>query len=147
MSPAGTDIRIVEPLCSVFRRKLRSESLKYTPERAKILDAVLGMKGVFQAEELIDEVRASSARVSKATVYRTLKLLLEAGIVQQVLVDPEQAHYVMAYGRGSLGLLVRVDTHAVTEINLPELDALRDRVCAASGLKALGHRFVVYATA
>ncbi len=147
MTPVADELRITEPLCAVFRRKLKSVNLKYTPERAKILDAVTRRTGVFQAEELIDELRSASFRVSKATIYRTIKLLQEAGIVQQVLVDPEQAHYVMAYGRGSMGLLVRVDTHAVKEIDLPALDALRDRVCAEAGLKPLGHRFVVYATA
>ena len=35
------DIRIIEPLCAVFRRKLKSEGLKYTPERAQILDAII----------------------------------------------------------------------------------------------------------
>jgi Fur family ferric uptake transcriptional regulator len=146
MTPVASELRIIEPLCAVFRRKLKSVNLKYTPERAKILDAVTRREGVFQAEELIDELRSASFRVSKATIYRTIKLLQEAGIVQQVLVDPEQAHYVMAYGRGSMGLLVRVDTHAVKEIDLPALDALRDRVCAEAGLRPLGHRFVVYAT-
>ena len=139
-------IQVFPPLCAVFRRKLKSVNLKYTPERARILDVIVGMHGPFQAEQLMAALKGTGMRISKATVYRTLKLLQEANIIQQVLFDADQAHYVLAYGRGSLGLLVRVDTHETEELDLPELEALRERLCRERGLKSSGHRFVVFAT-
>jgi Fur family ferric uptake transcriptional regulator len=90
-------------------------------------------------------MRKAGFRVSKATIYRTIKLLAEAGIVQQVLFDAETAHYQLAYGRSSSGLLVNVDTREITPIELPELVDLRDRVCRERGLAAEGHRVVIYA--
>lgn len=162
-TPASDDIQIVEPLCAVFRRKLKSEGLKYTPERAQILDAIirraLGVPGgrvgdeggagaaggMFQADELLAGMRRGGMRVSKATIYRTIKLLSEAGIIQQVLFDAEQSHYLLAYGRSSGGLLVNVDTKEITPLDLPEIAAARERVCRERGLRAEGHRFVVYA--
>ncbi|MGD9688727.1 MAG: Fur family transcriptional regulator [Phycisphaerales bacterium] len=141
----GDDLHITEPLCAVFRRQLKSESLKYTPERARILDAVVSQPGPFQAEQLMASLRDSGIRVSKATVYRTLKLLQDASILQQILVDPDHAHYVLAFGRGSLGILARTDTHQVHELDLPELNDLRDRLCRRLGLAPESHRFVVYA--
>lgn len=146
VSAGGPGLRIIEPLCAVFRRKLRSVGLKYTPERARILDAVLAIEGPFEAERLLAGLRDGPVKVSKATVYRTIKLLQEAGILQQVLVDAEQAHYQLAYGQRASGLLVRTDTQEIVEIDLPELTALRDRVCAARGLLPQGHRLVIYAT-
>lgn len=155
--PASFDPRIVEPLCAVFRRKLKSEGLKYTPERARILDTVIGMSGTFDAESLIERLSARGPapggviRISKATIYRTIKLLLESGILQQVLVESEQAHYQLAYGRGPVATLVRTDeglsAAASEEVELPELDALAQAVCAARGLVLGGHRFVIYAQA
>lgn len=151
-SPASLDgIRIIEPLCAVFRRKLKSVGLKYTPERAHILDAIIrrddagGVQSVFQADELLASMRKAGFRVSKATIYRTIKLLAEAGIIQQVLFDAETAHYQLAYGRTASGLLVNVDTREITPIELPELAAIRDRVCRERGLAAEGHRVVIYA--
>lgn len=141
-------LRIQEPLCAVFRRKLKSEGLKYTPERAQILDAVIRREdGVFQADELLASMRKAGFRVSKATIYRTIKLLAEAGIIQQVLFDSEHAHYQLAYGTASTGLLVRVDTREIHSLDLPELAAIRDRVCAQHGLRPEGHRLVIYARA
>lgn len=148
----------MEPLCAVFRRKLKSVGQKYTPERARILDAIIrweesspagngggGGGGVFQADELLESMRRAGADVSKATIYRTIKLLADAGIIQQVLFDGESAHYQLAYGQGSTGLIVDVDSGAVRTIAVPELAAIRDRLCAGLGMAAQGHRLVIYA--
>ncbi len=142
---ADDDIQIIEPLCAVFRRKLKSVGLKYTPERAQILDAIIRREDVFQADELLATMRSAGFRVSKATIYRTIKLLAEAGIVQQVLFDSEHAHYQLAYGKRSTGLLVRVDTKEISSFDLPELAAIRDKICAENGLIPEGHRLVIYA--
>ncbi|GAB4545891.1 MAG: transcriptional repressor [Phycisphaerales bacterium] len=139
------ELRITEPLCAVFRRHLKELGQKYTPERAKILDTLIELDDVFQAEQILSTLQDSGYRVSKATIYRTIKLLQDAGIIQQVLVDAEQAHYVLAYGRQPRDLLVNADTGEITTIEIPELAALRDRVCAEHGVKAQGHRLIVYA--
>lgn len=144
-------IRIVEPACAAFRRRLKSEGLRYTPERARILDAVIAREAPFQAEDLIDELRRADAptagRVSKATVYRTIKLLQDVGVIQQVLVDADQAHYQVAWGQRPQALLVRTDTRELLQIDAPELAALVDRLCAARGLTTRAHRLVIYADA
>jgi Fur family transcriptional regulator, ferric uptake regulator len=145
-TPGERDLHIIEPLCAVFRRKLKSVGLKYTPERAQILDAIIQMDDVFQADELLDRMKKSTFRVSKATIYRTIKLLAEAGIIQQVLFDAEQSHYQLAYGKRSTGLLVRVDTKEIMPIEVPELASIRDRICRERGLRPEGHRLVIYAT-
>lgn len=141
------DLDIIEPLCAVFRRRLKAEGLKYTPERARILDAIIELDALFEADQLLEHLRGEDFRVSKATVYRTLKLLEDAGIIQHVLFDREQSHYQLAYGKGANTLLVRVDTGAVEAIDLPELLALRDRVCRERGLIPEGHRLQIFVTA
>jgi Fur family transcriptional regulator, ferric uptake regulator len=138
---------IAEPLCAVFRRTLKSEGLKYTPERAQVLDAVVRMDGLFEADELLTALKDSGFRVSKATIYRTIRLLLDAGIIQRVLMDEEQAHYQLVYGRRPNDLLIRMDTRRVEEIDIPELVELRDRICRERGLEPQGHRFQIFAVA
>ena len=136
---------IIEPLCAVFRRQLKAEGLKYTPERAQILDTIIRLDGLFEAEQLQSELRHAGFRVSKATVYRTLKLLEDSGIIQKVLFDREQSHYQLAYGQSGNVLLVRVDTGEVEAIDAPELIALRDKLCRERGLKPEGHRLQIFA--
>ncbi len=135
---------IIEPLCAVFRKALKEEGLKYTPERARILDTIIEFDGLFEADQLLDLLKSKGYSVSKATVYRTLKLLESCSIVQQVLFDRDQSHYQLAFGKRGNTLLIHADTGEVETIELPELIALRDAICKARGLKAQGHKFQIF---
>lgn len=141
---APSDDQLILPLCSIFRRFLKKQGLKFTPERAMILDAVLEKEGVFEAEELLYEMRESKHRVSKATIYRTLKHLLEANIISEVLIDSKQAHYELSFGRKPKGHLVCPETQQVIEFPADELNELRDRICEERGWDPVSFRFVVY---
>ena len=137
---------VMAPLCSVFRRYLRSQDLKYTPERADILDAIIAEDGLFEAESLMDSMRSDDHRVSKATLYRTVKLLREAGIIQEVTIDGKQAHYQLIYGRKPIDALVCMRTGKRIEFSSEELVAIRNNICKEHGWNPAGHRFVIYAT-
>jgi Fur family ferric uptake transcriptional regulator len=143
----GQEMQIIEPLCAVFRKKLKSEGLKYTPERAQVLDTVMGFDGLFEADRVLEKVRKSGFRVSKATVYRTIKLLQDAGIIQRALFDQEQAHYQLVYGKASQDSIIRMDSGEVIAVDVPELAAIRQAVCKARGLEAKGHRLMIFAVA
>lgn len=145
--PGGLDMVIVEPLCAVFRRQLKAEGQKYTPERALVLDAIIRMEGLFEADDLVARVRASNSRVSKATVYRTLRLLQDGGIVQRMLIAGDQPRYRLVYGSAPRDYLVRIDTGEIEELDIPELAEIKDRLCAQRGLQVRGHSFTVFASA
>ena len=133
------------PLCSVFRRFLRSRDLKYTQERADVLEAIIARDGSFEAEELLLDLKSQAHQVSKATVYRTIRLLLDAGIIQQMLFDSKQSHYQLIYGKVPRDSMVCMKTGRHLEFHSAELVALRNRLCAELGWSAVGHRFQIYA--
>ncbi|MDP7071052.1 MAG: transcriptional repressor [Phycisphaerales bacterium] len=136
---------ILAPLCAVFRRHLKSCSLRYTPERADVLAAVMDSEDLFDADALLDRMRADGANVSKATVYRTLRLLQDAGILTPfMLLDAKVTHYQLAYGRTPKDYLVCVRTGRFEAINSDEVVALRDRLADERGWEVSGHRFVIY---
>ena len=143
--PSDLELAAMAPLCSVFRRYLKSQSLKYTPERADILNSIIERDGVFEVEQLLLEMRARGHRVSKATVYRTIKLLQEAGIITQALFDSKQAHYRLIYGREPRDFIVCMKTGSHMEFANDELVRLRDRICTELGWSPVGHRFQIYA--
>ncbi|MCC7204926.1 MAG: transcriptional repressor [Phycisphaeraceae bacterium] len=148
MTPAVPDpaITLTPPLCSIFRRFLKRQGLKFTPERAEILEAVLRKPGIFEAEELLAEMRQAGLRASKATVYRTLKHLLDAGIISEVLIDSERARYQLTFGQTPKGRLVCVETDQIIEFENPALTALRDRICKQYGFEPLSFQFTIYGT-
>lgn len=142
--PGVADEPMLAPLCSIFRRYLKRQGLKFTTERALILNSVLQKEGVFEADQLLMEMRNESLRVSKATIYRTLKHLQDAGIITEVLLDSRQAHYELSFGREPKGHLVCVETKKVIEFPLAELAELRDRICEKYGYEPVSARFVIY---
>jgi len=133
------------PLCSVFRRYLKSQNLKYTPERADILEVIIERDGVFEVEDLMDQMRKSDDGVSTATVYRTIKLLQEAGIISHVLFDSKQTHYQLIYGKQPCDYMVCMKTGKHIEFSDNELAVIRDRICSEHGWEPVGHRFQIYA--
>lgn len=142
--PINDDGPLIEPMCAIFRRFLKKQGLKFTPERAIILESVLSKTGVFEAEQLLYEMRDAGLRVSKATIYRTLKHLLEARIISEVLIDSKQAHYQLTAGREPKAHLVCLETNHIIEFDCPQLQSIRDKVCREHGFAPVSHRLVIY---
>lgn len=138
--------QLIEPLCAIFRRALKAEGLKYTPERAKILDTIIDFDTLFEADHLLDTLKKQGHSVSKATVYRTLKLLESAGIIQPVLIGREQSHYQLAIGQEANTLLIDVDTGQVITTEIPELIGLREKICAQHGVTPQAHKLQIFVT-
>lgn len=144
-NPSDPQIVVMTPLCSVFRRYLKSQNLKYTPERADILEAIIERDSVFEVEDLMSQMRKRDDGVSTATVYRTIKLLQEAGIITQALFDSKQTHYQLIYGKEPRDYMVCMKTGKHIEFSDNELAAIRDRICREHGWEPVGHRFQIYA--
>jgi Fur family ferric uptake transcriptional regulator len=134
-----------EPVCAIFRRYLHEQKLKFTPERAMMLDAVLRKSRLFEPEELIADLKALGHRVSRATVYRTLAHLQDAGVVKQVFFDNRQSYYEVIVGRETHDYLICVTTGRVVELSSDRLKKLRDDICKEHGYQSLSHQFHIFA--
>jgi Fur family transcriptional regulator, iron response regulator len=64
-----------------------------TPQRIEIADILLERPQHLSAEHILDELRAAGSSVSKATVYNTLNLFSERGLIREVMVDPVRKFY------------------------------------------------------
>lgn len=82
----------------VFEKHLNKKSLKLTKSRRLILETVFSLHEHFDAEQLYDHLRSLGADVSRATVYRTLPLLMEAGLIQQSVRNASRDVYEHIYG-------------------------------------------------
>jgi len=133
-----------EPVCAIFRRYLHLERLKFTPERAMILDAVLRKSGLFEAEQLVDDLKKLGHRASRATVYRTLSHLQDAGILKQVFFDNKQSYYEVIAGRQTYDYLICVTSGKVIEFNSDKLRKLRDEICREHGFEPVSHQFHIF---
>ncbi len=64
-----------------------------TPQRIEIADILLERPQHLSAEQILDQLRTAGSSVSKATVYNTLNLFSERGLIREVMVDPVRKFY------------------------------------------------------
>jgi Fur family ferric uptake transcriptional regulator len=134
-----------EPICATFRRYLHGQKLKFTPERAMMLDAVLRRNGLFEPDDLASDLKELGHRVSRATIYRTLTHLQDAGILRQVFFDQKRSHYEVIAGRQLYDHLICIATGKVIEFSSEKLRALRDEICREHGWSPVSHQFQIFA--
>lgn len=129
----------------IFRDFLRRRKLKYTTERRVVLQAAERFGRPFEAEELLLELHESAFRISKATIYRTLKHLAEAGLIQQVFFgDAKQAHYdFVGTEADAHDHLIDLDTGKIVAFSNATVIKLRDEIARKMGFEAVGHRFQI----
>jgi len=65
---------------SIFKHFIKSQGLRQSRQRDRVVDTFLSLKGHTSAEELLSKVRKKDKRVGLTTVYRTLKLLTRCGL-------------------------------------------------------------------
>ncbi len=113
----------------VFRDFLSSKGLKLTKERQRILDEVFAFHGHFDPEGLLLKMKKKSIKVSKASIYRTLPLLVESGLIEQVEKNDKHAHYEHTFGHGHHDHLICLKCGVVIEVFSPRLEDIQDELC------------------
>ena len=107
--------------------KLERHGIKPTSQRLQIAEILLAKPQHLSAEQIIDRLRQSGSTVSKATVYNTLNLFGEHGLVRELSVDPERRYYDSSiqahhhFYNVDTGEFTDIDENRVSFAELPEL--------------------------
>ncbi len=123
----------------VFSDFLRRKGLKLTRERKLILEEVFTHHGHFDIDDLYFTIRGKGLRVSKSSIYRTIPLLLESGLVEEVKTVERQAHYEHTYGHRHHDHLVCISCGRVIEFHSPEIERLQETICRRNRFRSVRH--------
>ena len=94
---------------NVFSNFLRTKGLKLTSPRKIILEAVFTTHEHFNVDAMYDLIRQTHSNVSRATIYRTMPLLVEAGLIKQSVRCQAKDYYEHIYGHSNhLHLICKV---------------------------------------
>jgi len=104
-----------------FKAYLKSKKLKITPEREAIVNAILSLGKHFEADELLVKLRQRKRKIAKASIYRTLKLLVDAGILRPVIFTDRHLHYEQAIGKKHHAHLICLKCGKVYEFSNPRI--------------------------
>jgi Fur family ferric uptake transcriptional regulator len=129
-----------------FEKFLEGKSLRLTQARAAIVEAALARSGHYPIEELIADLKRLGIRGSKATVYRTLPLLAEAGIVQPAIVAGDSKSYETTYGSEHHDHLVCSACGRVVEFGFEAFEMLQREVAGRYGFRLDAHHHELIGT-
>lgn len=122
-----------------FASYLSREKLKLTSQRKSVLGEVFAKHEHFEAEELLGRMRRKKLKVSKATLYRTLALLVEAGLLRQEVFGERHSHYEHIYGHRHHDHFVCLGCGKIKEFRNDEIERLQRLICEQHGFAATGH--------
>ena len=125
-----------------FREYLEVRKLKCTGERVRMVEHVFEKHNHFFADQLIASMDEKGLRVSRSTVYRTLKLLVEAGLLRQLEFGDRMA-YEHDYGYPQHEHLYCEQCGAVIEFISEDLMKLLDDVCRKRRFRATMHQLII----
>jgi Fur family ferric uptake transcriptional regulator len=129
-----------------FERFLEKKDLRLTEARAAIVEAALARTGHYPIEELIADLKSRGIRGSKATVYRTLPLLAEAGILQPAIVAADAKSYETTFGHEHHDHLVCSRCHKVVEFGFEAFEILQREVAGKYGFRLEAHHHELLGT-
>lgn len=129
---------------AVLSGYMAERGLKTTRQRTLIIDTFFEVGGHLSVEELWVRVRGRDTRVSVATVYRTMKLLAESGLVHAQNFGDGQTRYEVAVGREHHDHLICTGCGAIVEFENDRIEALQEAVARRHGFRVRSHKMELY---
>ncbi len=129
----------------LFRRYLREQGLPVTRQREAVAEVVFASEGHQSVEEIEGRLRERGEKTGKATVYRTLEMLVKSGLVAERDFGEGFKRYEHLFGQMPVhGHMICEECGAVVEIQEAELKRLQDRIAEEHGFVPSRYRLEIY---
>lgn len=127
-----------------FAKYLSSKNLKLTEERKVVLREIFLHPGHLEAEDLWHNLRKKKKRTSRATVYRTLDLLVDSGMVRKVDLGHGHSHFEHVLGHAHHEHMICLKCGRVLEFSDTRFERSMKKLCERGGFKHTSHYFQVF---
>ena len=135
-APSGWETKLAEYLAR--------SGLRVTRQRRAIAEAFFSHAGHPNIDELYTSIRAQHPHIGQATVYRTLKLLVESGLAEPSRFGDGTTRYEAAETGDHHDHLVCVDCGHIVEFRNDEIERLQDDIASAHRFRVTDHKMIIY---
>ena len=121
----------------LFRSFISGKGLRNTPEREEIIAEIFSTHEHFDVDELYMRLRHRGSKISKASIYRNIPLIMECGLIKDVWLEDGHMHYEHIYGHGHHCHLRCVKCGKVVEFVDESLKELEKRLSEENGFEII----------
>ena len=129
----------------IFREFLKSEKNRITPERFEVMDSAIDYEGHFGADDLYILMKNQNAHVSRATVYKTLELLVQCDLISKRNFGDNLTRYESNFKKQSHDHLICMDCGRIVEFTDSKIKDLPEQICENLGFDVENYSFNIFA--
>ena len=129
----------------ILREFLKKGNNRITPERFEVMDSALDFDGHFGADELYVLMKNRKSRVSRATVYKTLELLVQCDLLSKRNFGDNITRYESKFKRQSHDHLICMDCGRIIEFTDASLEKIPQELCENLNFKFESYSFNIFA--
>lgn len=121
-----------------FRQYLADHKLRKTPERFALLDKAITLPGHFGVDVLYENMESSGYHVSRATIYSTLELLVDCGLLNRHIFGSRKTCYEVALGShchlvcNACGRIREIEEEQLSNLASVDLDGFNPTYCSTT---------------
>jgi len=127
----------------IFRNFILNKGLKLTKERSAVLKEIFSFRGHFDPEQLFMRIKDSGIKASRASVYRTLNLLVESGLVGKVARTEKGNVYEQTFGHEHHDHMICDRCGAIIEFCSQKIENLQVELCKKNRFEGTSHTLVI----